>query len=130
MFQPIDRPRVYTEVGEESLTKQSFRKECDINYIMKKFQQQYGVDLMTVHPRALGGHFGDFSEVLDYRSAIEQVRKAEAGFMELPAQLREKFDNDPGRFLEFVQNPANLNELVNLGLAHNPQEISAESGNL
>ena len=122
MFQPINPRVVHAEVGEESMTKQSYKKECDINYIMKKFENTYGVNFLDVHPRAMAGEFGDFTLAEDYRSAIEQVRKAEAGFMELPAQLREKFSNDAGMFLEWVQNPSNFDEIVSLGLAHVTQE--------
>jgi hypothetical protein len=38
-------------------------------------------------------------------------------FMSLPAKIRSRFQNDPGAFLDFVQNPENRDEMIELGLA-------------
>ena len=37
-------------------------------------------------------------------------------FESLPADIRTKFGNDPGRFLDFVEDPQNEEELIELGL--------------
>lgn len=100
-----------------SRTKQSFKAECDVNVIMKRFKKTAGVDFLNRYQGYLTGEFGDFSEVVDYRTALEQVARAESVFGALPAALRSRFENDPAQFLDFVQDPANANELVSLGLA-------------
>lgn len=111
------RKRVQVFFEEPSRTKQAFKQECDINHIMKKFKKIEGVDFLSRYQGYTGGQFGDFTGVTDYRSAIEQIRSAEAVFDSLPAMVRRRFDNDPASFLDFCQNPANAGELVAMGLA-------------
>lgn len=100
-----------------SKTKQSFKNECDINLIMKRFKNIHGDNFLDVNRAALGGAYEDLVGIPDYRSAIEQIRRADEVFMALPSQLRLTFNNDPVYFLDFVQDPKNFDHLVNLGLA-------------
>ena len=37
-------------------------------------------------------------------------------FEELPATIRKKFENDPAKFLDFVNDERNADEMVELGL--------------
>lgn len=117
-----ERKRVQKHFFEPSRTKQSFKAECDINHIMKRFKKVAGVDIMERFQGYAGGTYGDFSEVTDYRTAIEQVNRANETFMALPAKVRARFSNDPAEFLDFVQNPVNSKEMVELGLASKPVE--------
>jgi len=81
------------DTGEESLVQQHFVDEVDINSIMRRF----GVTGQL--PRGnLGGVYGDFTGITDYESAAEAVRRADEGFMRLPADVRDRFGNDPGTF--------------------------------
>lgn len=50
-------------------------------------------------------------------------------FMTLPASVRERFANDPGEFLKFAEDPANLDEMVDMGLATYPESaiVSTET---
>jgi len=113
----MERKRVRKEFNLKSRTKQAFKDECDINVIMRRFKKVCGTEFLEKFAGYTGGEFGDFSNVVDYRSAIEQVRAAEAVFGALPAILRKRFDNDAAAFLDFCQNPDNLEEMVELGLA-------------
>lgn len=112
---------------EPSLTRQSFRKECDVNHIISRFRKLYGGDFLEHYKNYNGGSYGDFSTVSDYRTAIEQIRRADAAFDALPSILRERFLNDPARFLDFCLNPANLHELRELGLANKDLTSDAKS---
>lgn len=123
------RERVQVTFTKPSRTKQSFKNECDVNLIMKKFKKIMGEDYLNRYNGYVGGQFGDFSQVVDYRTAIEQVRQAQGVFDALPAMIRKRFDNDPASFLDFCQNPANADELVKMGLATaSKQEQPSESG--
>lgn len=113
--------RVQKFFTKGSRTKQSFKAECDVNLIMKKFKKKSGAEFLTRYQGYVGGTFGDFSEVVDYRTALEQVARADEVFMALPAKVRSKFSNDAAQFLDFVQNPANRDELVKMGLANSPK---------
>lgn len=109
--------RVQKDFALPSRTKQSFRDECDVNQIMKRFKNSMGVDYLSRFNGYVDGQFGDFTGVVDYRSAIDQIRQARGVFDALPAKVRARFQNDPAAFLDFVQDPKNGDELVSLGLA-------------
>lgn len=96
-----------------SLTKQSMSKECDINHIMKRYQTN-GIlpDMIKQNPQ-----YGDFSRVPDYQTALNTVQKAQEQFENLPARIRDRFQNEPAQFLEFATNKKNLPEMVQMGLA-------------
>lgn len=96
---------------EEDMTQQQFAEDADINRIIERFGVTGQLPQPQVEP-----FFGDFSEVGDYQSAIEQLRAMDDSFMTIPAEVRSRFQNDPGRFYEFVQDPANRRELAEMGL--------------
>jgi len=116
--------RVQLHFDEPTLTKQCFKDECDVNVIMSRFKKVGGQDFLSTYSAASGGQFGDFSGVVDYRTAIDQISAAEASFMRLPARVREEFHNDPSSFLDFCGNPANADTLVKWGLASPKPTVS------
>jgi phage internal scaffolding protein len=72
------------------------------------------------HQRDHPGQYGDFTSN-DYQESMNIVAKAQSMFNQLPSQIRNEFDNDPAQFLDFVQDPQNEDQLVDMGLA-NPRE--------
>lgn len=99
--------------GLPSKTKQSFKDELDINTIIKKAQiKGQFPEMLAKNPQ-----FGDFSNAPDYQQALNIVILAERQFEALNSEVRDRFQNDPAQFLEFVHNPENKNEMVRLGLA-------------
>lgn len=60
--------------------------------------------VQTVHPK-------------DLASALSVVARAREEFDKLPVEVRDKFNYNPYRFMEFVSNEKNASELVKLGLA-------------
>lgn len=111
--------RVALYCEDPSLAVQSQKDEADINTIVRNFGVTGTVNVPSVLPS-----YGDFDGVDDYRSALEAVKGAEAAFMTVPANIRERFHHDPQAFLEFCENPKNLPELRSLGLA-NPEPAPA-----
>lgn len=95
--------------------KQSFKDECDINKIMEKFQKSGAITHFTKNAPIYGDHSS--AELFEAQLV---VANAETMFAELPSSIRKKFDNNPGQFLEFVQNPANEKAMQELGLAKKP----------
>lgn len=104
--------RVALFCNDPSKAIQSQKEEADINTIIRNFGLTGTVNQAAVPPT-----YGDFSGVDDYRTALEAVKAAEAAFLSVPANIRERFHHDPGAFLEFVENPANLEQLRAMGLA-------------
>ncbi|AXL14705.1 internal scaffolding protein [Microviridae sp.] len=107
-----------------TMAKQSFKAECDINNIMKKYQ---ATGLIT-HTQKVQGAYGDFTNVTDYHSSINRVNEAHAAFMQLPAKIRKHFDNDPAQMLAFIDDPSNYEKAVELGLLPKTSDIAAEGG--
>lgn len=108
--------RVQLETSGQSMTKQSFQAECDINTIMQKYTKTGLIE----HVREHGGQYGDFVTAPEYHEAMTAVVEANAAFQSVPAEMRNRFQNDPAQFLDFVQNPDNIDELVEMGLAEPP----------
>ena len=107
-----ERCRVPASHDSEMLTKQSFAEECDINVIVKRYQDTG----MLPHVQRRMPMYGDFSMDVDLHGMIQRVEAAQANFEELSAEVRDRVGNSPERFLEFVRNPANVGEMVRLGL--------------
>jgi len=104
--------RVSFETTGESRTKQSEAQACDINHILRRYAKTGIVE----HLNRYGGDYGDFTGVQDYQDSLNQVLAAREAFGSLPAKLRRRFENDPASFLAFVSDPANREEMMELGL--------------
>lgn len=111
-----DRVRVQAEPVGESLTQQHFKKETDIVEIIKKHDRTGIIE----HVARGVAQYGDYSEVNEYREALEMVNSATANFMNLPGKIRRMFDNDPGAFFEFATDPKNEAKMQEMGLAEKP----------
>lgn len=99
----------------EGMTKQSFQEECDINTLVKRFGITGQLPENVRMPQ-----YGDFSDAVDYQSALNAVLAADESFMQLPADVRARFSNDPGKFVDFCSDPKNREEAIKLGLAEPP----------
>lgn len=96
-----------------SKTKQASKDECDVNRIVKRFNETGHVS----HVRNGQPLYGDFDTVETFHEAMNIVTNAQEQFALLPAEIRKRFANDPASFLQFVGDPANADELVKMGLA-------------
>ncbi len=107
-----DDPRPVVSCDPELGAKQSFKDECDINNIVRKYQQSG----MVSHVAQNAGRFADVSEVGSYAESIQRVRDTHGFFMGLAPGLRAEFDNDAAVFLDFISDPANTAEIDEMGL--------------
>lgn len=103
---------VTLDLSGRSATKQNFKAECDINTIMAKYLKTGLIE----HNMSVDGQYGDFLSEHDYHSAMNAVLAADEAFASLPSNIRNRFENDPGAFLDFTQNPDNLPEMAKMGL--------------
>lgn len=104
--------RVQIDCSEGGLTRQEFRDECDVNLLMKRYQRTG-----LLPGNSAGMTYGDFSALPDFMQAMNTVARANEAFAALPAHVRKRFGNDPGEYVEYVSDPANLAEVRKLGLA-------------
>jgi len=111
-----ERNRQGFQTKGDSLTQQHFAKEADIKNIIKKHDR---TGIISHVARGVA-HYGDYSEVNEYREALDMVNSAEKSFGELPAEIRKMFGNDAGEFFEFATDPKNAEKMVQLGLAEAP----------
>lgn len=107
------RVNVTQEPGGPSMTREEFSAECDINQIMRKYEQTGMLPVNGSVPV-----YVDFASVpSDLQEAMRVMMDAESAFMSLPAAVRKEFDNDPLRFVEFASDGDNLEQLRTWGLA-------------
>lgn len=108
---------------EPSLAKQSFAEECDINTIVRRFNLTGQLPSDVRVPE-----YGDFDAVYDYHSAMNLVVAANQSFMQMPADIRAKFQNDPAKFLEFVNDAENSDEVKKMGVIPPREPSGAPQG--
>lgn len=122
---PYDKSvQIPVNLGDHSRTKQSFAKECDINNIMAR----YAKTGLISHTNRYNGDYSDLTTQMDFHEATNLIHEAQQAFSSLPSGIRTKFDNDPGKFLEFVDNPENLDEIRELGLGVPLERSPREEG--
>lgn len=97
--------------NDPSLAQQHMKDECDINVIVERFGVTGQLPQAPLSPQ-----YGDYSGVTDYHSALNAINATMDDFMALPAKLRVRFDHDPVKLLEFIENEANRSEAISLGL--------------
>lgn len=96
-----------------SLTVQAPAEETDINKIMKRVMKGQSVIVNNGQP-----FYGDVSDLGGLQEAFMKVQEAEDLFMQYPADVRERFENDPIQLVEFLENPNNRAEAEKLGLVN------------
>jgi phage internal scaffolding protein len=106
------KSQALTFLPENSLTRQEFKDECDINHIMARYQSTGEL------PRLNQGtaQFLDVSASLQFQDSMNFIAEAQSMFNELPSRIRDRFYNDPAQFLDFCSNPKNTVELASMGL--------------
>lgn len=117
------RKSVQLNTGSESYVQQQFKDDCDIHTIIDRFTRGLPYRHMVDQPQ-----FGDFSNVQDFQEAQNLIARTTELFESLPSDLRARFSNNPSEFLEFVNNPDNIEEAVGLGILQKaPEPIKTPS---
>lgn len=117
-----DRDAVSLETGlvclDKTRTQQSFKEECDINTLVRRF--------------GLTGHapenvrmptYGDFTGLSTYQEAANALVRARESFDEMPSSVRARFNNDPEAFVGFCSDEKNREEAIKLGLVPPPAPV-------
>lgn len=123
IFHPLLRTRYNYDMNAASIdsglfcpeptrAQQNFKDECDINVIVERFgltgELPTGVSIPFV---------GDFDGSVDYQESLDKLRAAQTAFMKYPADVRARFQNDPGKFVDFVSDEKNIDQVRQWGLA-------------
>lgn len=115
------RPRVDCS-KDVRLTKQADRDEADVHKIIAKYEKTGMISALNkAEP-----FYGDVSGYSGLQDAFIKVQEATDLFMDMSAEIRERFDNDPIKMVEFLENPDNLEEAISLGMVvKRPEPIVA-----
>lgn len=117
-----DRPFAYVD-DSPSLTKQSFKEECDVKFIVDRYKKtgNWGSGLSDPTKQPM---YGDFSSVPQYQESLNLAIEADNFFMSMPSDIRDRFANDTQKFLAFINDENNLEEAITIGiLQRNPASI-------
>ena len=106
-------PKVDQIIFGESLTEQSHKKSCDINNIVKSATAN---PMLLVDPAPDRKVFRDFSSGDDYIELQNKLCEARSMFFDLPVELRDHFEHDPAKVIDFVSDPDNAMEAHQMGL--------------
>lgn len=119
MSKHVERDPNALYCDDPSLTVQSFSEECDINGIIARASK----GVVPTHINSRAPMYADVTNVPDYRSAFDIVKRANDLFMGLDAFVRERFANDPARMMAFLSDPKNRAEAISLGLVEAPPQV-------
>lgn len=107
-----------------SLTEQSHKDDVDLNLMLNRMGVKDGsripADISVTDPR----YYGEVEDYMDLRTALDRTREAQERFNQLPAKIKNRFDNDPAKLWDFVQNPKNDDEAVEMGLLVRPTKAT------
>lgn len=111
--------RVQVKFEGESLVEQSHKKRVNINTIVAKAHKTGLFPQRTDRPT-----YGNFVGALDYQESCNRILKAKEDFLRLPSDIRKKFDNDPGKLLQWINDPENQQEAIEMGLIPDPGRVA------
>ncbi len=91
---------------DKMLTEQHHARSCDINTIMAKYLKTGVLD----HVSKYAGTYGDVSQA-DYQKSMNLIKSVESEFEDLPAYVRDEFENDASQYLEAMQSDEGVAKL-------------------
>lgn len=104
----------------ESVIQQHYEDDTDINRIMKKHLS----DRNQIREGGKRGQFLDLTTMPDYTEGLLQIKKADEAFASLPSSERERFQNDPAKFLDYLADKKNVEEHYEKGYRVRPQPLN------
>lgn len=110
------RPRVDFS-NSPSMTRQEFASEANVNNLLKRYATTGAFyDPLTMVKANRRPLFGDFTNFKDFTAAQNAIIEAHEAFDALPVEIREKFNYDPAKLIEWLADDANREEAIKLGL--------------
>ncbi len=91
---------------EDGMTKQCHASECDINKIMARFDRTGTIS----HVAKYEGVYADFSD-FDFHEQTNKLTRGREIFDDLPAEIRQEFGQNPGKFFAWVNDPKNEDDV-------------------
>ena len=101
--------KVALKCEDETMTQQQYKKEQDIKEIIKKYG---ATGLLNKNIMANDPKFDDVSNIIDYQDAANKIAKAQQEFDQMPHELKEKFNYNPAKLLDYLNKSENLQEAI------------------
>lgn len=118
-------PKVLAPIGAGA-ADQSFAAEADINNVMRRYELTGSL----VDPQVRATRQLAFVNCLDapqtFQEAQNLLLEASRAFQGLPSRVRARFQGSPALLLEFMADPGNRAEAVQLGLLEPPEEPASQ----
>ncbi len=92
---------------DDGRTKECYKDECDISKIMARFDRTGTIS----HVAKFQGVYADFSD-FDFHEQTRRLTQGREVFDGLPAEVRREFGQSPQKFFDFVNDPANKDDLL------------------
>ncbi len=102
----LNGPMAQVEKYTDGRTKQCFKDECNINKIMARAEKAGTIS----HLQKFEGIYADYSD-FDFFEQTQKLTKGREVFDALPAELRREFGQSPAAFFNYVNDPANVDDL-------------------
>lgn len=115
-FAPAERRVIAAKTPEKSdgRTQAQYLQECDINHIVNTYKR---ADDPFPAQRASGvPQYVDLPDATDLHSALNTVAEATSAFNSLPSNIRERYLNDPVKFVAALRDDAEIPFLVDSGV--------------
>lgn len=111
------RERVVHRTGGQKMVQENMAGEADINTIVARHLKGHR-GLQGISTNMVGSRrpkFGNYTGV-DFQDMMNSVIDIENQFSQLPSRVRSRFRNQPLQVVRFVEDPANYDEALKLGL--------------
>lgn len=113
------RRRVQTEIEGKTLTQQQFKDQTDVNNIMEKYRKTGSITHIN---NSATGVYLDLTTMPDYEQSLNTVIRGQNAFAAMPADIRQRFGNDPAQLIRFLADPSKQEEAIQLGLRIRPPQ--------
>lgn len=120
----LKRQQRISEDKKNSLTQKIVQEDTsvNINSIMTRFSKTGLLPMVD----ATKAKYGDFTQAMSFKDALILKRESDEAFMKLPAKIRERFDNNTDKFMAFMSDPDNKDEIVKLGLTKSAPPVPTD----
>jgi len=98
--------------GEISMTEQSHKDACDIHNILKK-SEKTGI---LEHVNNAAPYYGEMPTGQEFHNHMNIIARAETMFETVPSKLRQRFENDPAKFLDYISDQKNYQDMFDQGI--------------
>lgn len=122
----FDSPRAVVHTGSESRVQHHQAEGCDMKTIIERFLKTGEANQLSSSQM----QFIDATNATEYDKAQQLLINAQDAFYDLPSKIRTRFENDPRQFLNFMDDPQNTDEAVELGLAQRRPQKTTESNEM